>query len=456
MDYGDFLSSKKQYSDNAGFEPIWIHDEMFDFQKELTTWALRKGRAAIFADCGLGKTFIQLVWADNAVQKTNGRILILTPLAVSYQTAREAERFGIDATVCRDGKIDAIKSKIIITNYERLHYFSSSYFEGVVCDESSILKNFDGATKSAITEFMRTKPYRLLCTATPSPNDYIELGTSSEALGELGFMAMIARFFKKPIRTWTRKDEFKPGAYTFRGHAERDFWRWVCSWARSVRRPSDMGYSDGSFILPELEIEEHIVQARTLPDGWLFQVPAVGLQEQRAERRRTIHERCELAAELVRDTGKASISWCHLNDEGDLLGKLIPGSVQIAGRDSDDRKEEVFRSFQDGEIRSIVTKPTIAGFGVNWQHCAHQTFFPSHSFEQWYQATRRSWRFGQKHPVKIDVVATEGDKNVLNNLKAKHVKAESMMDVLVEMMSNELVVKAKPYGKKQEEVPSWL
>lgn len=453
--YRDFLNGKSQKGADHGFEPVWMHDGLFGFQEEFTRWALMKGRAAVFADCGLGKTLVQLVWAENVVRKTNGRVLILTPLAVAGQTAREAAKFGMEATVCRDGKMIS-KSGIVITNYERLHYFQPGDFAAVVADESSILKNFSGATKAAVTEFMREQPYRLLCTATPSPNDYIELGTSSEAIGELGFVAMISRFFKKPIRTWTRREEFQPGAYTFRGHAERDFWRWVCSWARAARRPSDMGFDDNGFILPPLNMVEHVVRSRTLPEGWLFDVPAVGLAEQRAERRRTIAERCEKAAALVSDTGKSAVCWCHLNDEGDLLEKMIPDAVQIAGKDDDDRKEEIFQAFSAGEVRVLVTKPTIAGFGVNWQHCAHQTFFPSHSFEQWYQAIRRSWRFGQKLPVTVDVIATEGEKNVLANMKRKQDAAEVMIDNLVRMMNNELKVAVPKYGTEKEERPSWL
>lgn len=451
--YYQFISDKSQYTSDSGFEPLWIPEFLFEFQRELVEWAIRRGRGGIFADCGLGKSPMQLVWAENVVRKTGGRVLILTPLAVSHQTVREARKFGIEAARSGDG---SLPTQIVVTNYERLHHFRASDFQGVVADESSILKSFDGKTKAMVTDFMRERPYRLLCTATPSPNDYIELGTSSEALGELGFMDMIARFFKKPQRTWTRKEEFKSGAYAFRGHAERDFWRWVCSWARAVRKPSDMGFDDNGFVLPPLEMHEHIVRSRTLPEGWLFDVPAVGLQEQRAERRRTIRERCDHVAELVADTGHPVICWCHLNDEGDLLERSIPGAVQIAGKDSDDRKEEVFEAFANGDVRVLVTKPTIAGFGVNWQHCAHQTFFPSHSFEQWYQSIRRSWRFGQTRPVTIDVVTTEGEKNVLDNMQRKHDAAEKMMDNLVRMMNDELQIKRKPYGTMKERMPEWL
>lgn len=455
MKYSEFLSSKTQQGCDHGFEPLWMHEKLFGFQQDLVAWSLRKGRGALFEDCGLGKTVQQLVWSENVVRKTDGRVLILTPLAVTTQTAREATKFDMDAAVSRDGNLDGLP-QIVIANYERLHYFKSEDFTTIVADESGILKNFDGATKAAVTEFSRKLPYRLLCTATPSPNDFIELGTSSEALGEMGFMDVLNRFFKKVEKTMSRRQELRHGTYRFRGHAERDFWRWVCSWARAVRKPSDLGYPNEGFDLPPLVTEEYVIKARTLKEGCLFDLPAYGLQEQREERRRTINERCEKAAELVSDTGEPSVSWCHLNDEGDLLEKLIPDAVQIAGKDSDERKEEIFQAFQDGEIKKLVSKSSIAGWGVNWQHCAHQTFFPSHSFESWYQSVRRSWRFGQTRSVKVDVITTEGEKNVLSNLQRKQEQAESMFDNLVDMMNDELKIETKPYGVTKEEVPTWL
>ena len=454
MNYQDFLSSKMQLSGEHGFDPLWLPDFLFDFQRELVTWATRKGRAAIFADTGLGKTPMQLVWAENVVRKTGGRVLILTPLAVAWQTEREAKKFGIDARVSRDGAID--KSQILITNYERLHYFNRDDFVGTVCDESGCIKNFDGVRKAAVTEFMRMQPYRLLCTATAAPNDYIELGTSSEALGELGYTDMLSRFFKKDSKIHVLQDIHKGGKYHLRGHAVRDFWRWVCSWARACRKPSDIGGKDGAFILPPLTAREHVVKASTLREGWLFDMPAVGLQEQREERRRTLKERCEMAASLVNGTGKPAICWCHLNSEGDLLTRLIPDAVQVAGKDTDEHKETTFQKFCDGEIRVLVSKPIIAAFGLNFQHCAHQTFFPSHSFEQWYQAVRRCWRFGQKNPVVIDVISSEGERDVLRNLQRKQDAADAMFTSLISMMRDSLKVAIEPYKGIKEEVPAWL
>jgi len=272
----------------------------------------------------------------------------------------------------------------------------------------------------------------------------------------MGFADVISRFFKKVEKTYTRRDEHRGGVYRLRGHAVRDFWRWVCSWAKAIRKPSDMGFDDGAFILPALTTRDHVVEARTRREGWLFDMPAIGLQEQRQERRRTLDERCEMAASLVATTGESAVCWCHLNDEGDLLEKLIPDSVQVAGKDSDEKKEEAFDAFQCGDIRVLVTKPTIAGFGLNWQHCSHQTFFPSHSFEQWYQGIRRSWRFGQKKPVVIDVVTSEGERDVLTNLNRKQEAADIMFSNLVNMMHDELKIGSDPYNVKREEVPTWL
>jgi len=452
-EYGKFIADKTSLSGNFGFEPTFYPDAAFDFQSHLIDWSVR---TAIFADCGMGKTLMQLTFAENVVRKTNKPVLVLTPLAVGAQTVKEAEKFGIDAHRSLDGKIDG-KARVIVANYERLHYFNPDDFAGTVCDESSILKNFDGVTKTAITQFMLKQPYRLLCTATAAPNDYIELGTSSEALGHLGFTDMLGRFFKKAEATMSRSQEHRSGIYRFRGHAERDFWRWVCSWSRAVRKPSDLGFSDGTMKLPELITREHIIQSQEPLDGLLFAMPAVGLAEQRSERSRTLRERCELAAQCVANTGKSAIMWCHLNGEGDLLAKITPGATQVSGNDSDEEKEEVFAAFEAGQIRCLITKPSIAGFGLNWQHCDHQTFFPSHSFEQWYQCIRRSWRFGQKNAVTVDVITSEGERGVLQNLQRKSRAADAMFSQLVALMGNELSVTRKQNNKNTKpEKPSWL
>ena len=452
-DYRGFLDRKTHLGNQSGFSPLFMPDFLFPFQRALTTWAIEKGRCAIFADCGLGKTPMQLVWAQNVVEKTCKPVLVLTPLSVGAQTVREAEKFGIEAKQSRDGKVAA---PITITNYQQLHKFDWKQFGGVVCDESSILKSVDGAIKGQVTDFMRKLPYRLLCTATAAPNDYIELGTSSEALGDLGFMDMLNRFFKKSEQTMSRREEFRSGLYRFRGHSEKDFWRWICSWARAVRKPSDIGFPDDAYRLPELQAVEHIITARTSNPDFLFDMPAVGLAEQRSERRRTINERCELAASLINATNKPAVAWCHLNEEGHMLEKMIPGAVEVEGNDSDEFKEETFDAFASGQIRVLVSKPIIAGFGLNWQHCAHQTFFPSHSFEQWDQAIRRCWRFGQKQPVRVDVISSEGEAGVLANLNRKAHQAEQMFAKLVELINNELrIEKTNKHNTKQTN-PSWL
>ena len=455
MNYSEFLEKKSNLSGNFGFDPLFMPDYLKDFQKHLVGWSLSKGRSAIFADCGLGKTVIQLVWAQNVVQKTNGRVLILAPLSVGQQTIREAGKFGIEAHRSRNGETPG---KIIVTNYERLHYFNTNDFVGCVCDESSILKNFDGAYKTQVTEFMKKLPYRLLCTATAAPNDYIELGTSAESLGELGFTDMLMRFFKNDtnptIDTRKRYGGDVP-KWRFKHHAELPFWRWVCSWARAIRKPADLGFDNLEFILPPLLENTYNVKTVKNRNGMLFALPAVGLFEQRQERRISITERCEKAAELASKNG-ASVLWCNLNDEGDLLESITPDSVQVCGSQSDDEKEEKLLAFLNGEAKRLVTKPMCAGFGLNMQHCSHMTFFPSNSYEQYYQGVRRCWRFGQKSPVNVDIVSTDGDLQVLKNLQRKATAADRMFDHLVMYMNDVMSIDKKTLYDKKTEVPKWL
>lgn len=455
MTYAAFLERKAQLGTFDGFAARSLPDFLFDFQAALVEWALRKGRAAIFADCGLGKTPMQLAWADAVVRHTNRPVLILTPLAVGAQTLREASKFGVSAERSLDGRHG---QGIVISNYERLHHFAWQDFAGVVCDESSILKSFDGVRRGEITAFMRKLPYRLLCTATAAPNDYTELGTSSEALGDLGFVDMLGRFFKNDLNNSSTGRGYLGAAnrWRFKGHAKIPFWRWVASWARALRRPSDLGFSDGRFALPPLVENEHVVAATTLAEGMLFALPAVGLREQLKERRRTLRERCERVAALVADTGDAALVWCHLNDEADLLERLIPGAVQVAGADSDDAKEERLLAFAAGQARVLVTKPRIGGFGLNFQHCAHVTVFPSHSFEEYYQSVRRCWRFGQRRPVRVDVVTSEGERGVKNNLQRKARAADEMFTRLVGHMRDAARVERGAGFTNREQVPAWL
>lgn len=453
-DYEKFLEVKTQLGGFTGFDPLWMPEFLYDFQQSLVDWSLRKGKSAIFADCGLGKTPMQLVWAENVVRKTNGRVLILTPLAVSRQTVAEAHKFDIE---CHRSRTGELFSGIHVANYEQLHHFNPSDFVGVVCDESSILKSFDGSTRSAVTEFMRQLPYRLLATATAAPNDYIELGTSSEALGELGHIDMLNRFFKNDANNSAVGRKYgEVVKWRFKGHAELPFWRWVSSWARALRRPSDLGFDDSRFVLPALTENEHLVDIETPRDGFLFNLPAVGLFEQRQERRHTLNERCQRSAELVNDTGKPALVWCHMNDEGDLLEKMIPDAIQISGRDSDEAKEEKFVAFIDGQSRVLVTKPKIGAWGLNLQHCAHIVFFPSHSYEQYYQGVRRCWRFGQTKPVTVDLVTTEGERMVTKNLKRKADAADKMFSSLVAEMNRAVKIDHHANFTTQEEIPAWL
>jgi KaiC/GvpD/RAD55 family RecA-like ATPase len=457
MEYERFVRSKSQLDGRFGFEPTFMPEYLFPFQKALVKWAVEKGRGGIFADCGLGKTLMELVWAQNVYKQTGEPVLILTPLAVTGQFAKEAERFGIDAGRSVQGEIPA---PITIVNYERLHLFDADMFSGVVCDESSILKSFDGIRRAEITEFMRTKKYRLLGTATAAPNDYTELGTSSEALGYLGYMDMLGRFFTNRQRTshmyhgkyqMTNNDGWR-----FKGHAEQSFWRWVSSWARALRKPSDMGFDDNGFILPGLTVNQHVISTGKAAPGMLLELPAIGWREVRAERKRTIPERCAKVAELVNDTGESAVIWCSYNPEGDLLEKLIPDAEQVSGKDNDDSKERKFESFSKGDTRVLITKPKIGAWGLNWQHCNHVTYFPTDSYEQWYQAVRRVWRFGQQREVTVDVVSTPGQDRVLENMQKKEKAAGEMFTALVAHMNDSKEVERLFSYNKPVEVPSWL
>lgn len=450
--YHDLLERKTQLDSMEGFDPIWIPEFLFSFQSDLVEWAIRKGRAALFADCGLGKTPMQLVWAENVVRETGRPVLVVAPLAVAFQVEAEAAKFGIEAAISRDG---SLAGPITVTNYDRLHHFNPSDFAGVVCDESSAIKAFDGARRALVTDFMRKLRYRLLCTATAAPNDYIELGTSSEALGYLGHTDMLTRFFTNKGESWVAAFGGHGEKWRFKGHAEQPFWRWVASWARSLRRPSDLGYDDNGFVLPALVIRHHVIEANEPDEGRLFDVPAHGLQDQNKEFRRTLTERCEAAAELLTDADTA-IAWCHLNDEGNLLTQLIPNAVQVKGSDPVESKEETLYAFSQGQIRALVTKPTIAGWGLNWQHCNRMAFFPSHSYEQYYQAIRRCWRFGQTREVTVDVITTEGGRAVLANLERKAHQAEQMFDSLTAHMRDAMSISRGADYDTPMEVPAWL
>lgn len=447
MSYENFLDRKSQSDVYNGFDPVFMPDAAFDFQQYLIDWSLRKGRAANFDDCGLGKTLMQLTFGENIVRKFNQPVLLLAPLAVSPQTIAEGEKFGIPVHKADPNKI---VNGINITNYEQLSKYNPDDFRAVICDESSILKSFDGKYKTEITQFMRKVDFRALYTATAAPNDYIEFGTSSEALGGLGYVDMLNKFFKNDMSNSAQGRAFGQAIkWRLKGHAELDFWKWICSWAKAVRTPSDLGFSDEGYILPALEEVEHVIATG-------LDLKQVTLEDQRNNAKLTVPERCEKAASLVNITNDYAILWCHRNDEGDMLESMIPGSVQISGKDSDKAKEEKFNGFQNGQIRVLITKPKIGAWGLNFQHCNHQVIFPSHSYEQIYQCVRRSWRFGQKRPVKVDIVCTDIEGNVLQNLKNKQAKSEIAFRNLVAEMNNPDQLNRATYNELNLELPQWI
>lgn len=448
MDYKQFLESKRHSTGNYGFEPVFMPKSAFDFQECIINKAVNKGRIGVFADTGLGKTLIQLSIAQNIVLKTNKRVLILTPLAVAFQFLEEANRLGIDDTFhSKDGKI---KGKITVCNYERLHLLNPDDFECVMLDESSILKNFAGKTKDQIVSFIKKVKYRFLSTATPSPNDFIELGNSSEALGYMGYMDMLTKFFKSNQNSVDSNNRNIGEKFYLKPHAENDFFAWVNQWSVMVKMPSDLGFSNERYILPELHNERHIVKNRnTLAINGqesMFIIPAKTITEVREEQKATVKERCEKAFELASE--KTSVYWCNLNDEGDLLSELDKEAVQIKGGMSIDKKEDILMSFAKGEIKRIITKPKMTSMGLNWQHCNHTVFFPTWSYEQYYQSIRRFWRFGQKRDVTCEMVISEGQERVIEALTQKTQKAIELYENLVASANRDFSNTVKPFDKK--------
>ena len=448
MEYNEFIKQKKHLLGEFGFEPNYIPDMAFDFQKCIINKAVKKGRMAVFADTGLGKTLIQLSIAQNIVNHTKGNVLILTPLAVAFQFILEAKKMGIgDIEYSKDGTHE---SSIVICNYERLHYFNSEDFKGVVLDESSILKNFDGKIKNQITSFVKKLPYRFLSTATPSPNDFIELGTSSEALGYMGYMDMLGKFFKNNQGSIAKQKRQIGEKYYLKPHAEISFFAWVNQWSIMIKMPSDIGYSNERYNLPKLINNTHIIKNKSLLDCkgqiQMFNVVAKSFQEVRHEQKQTIEDRCKKAVELAK--GKTSVYWVNLNDESSLIKQLDTEAVEILGSMSIEKKEKILLDFAQGKIKRIITKAKMTGMGLNWQHCNHSVFFPTYSYEQYYQAIRRFWRFGQKNEVTIDMVISDGQTRVLEALKQKTQKAIDLYENLTKNVNQVFEDKNKEFNKE--------
>jgi hypothetical protein len=427
MSYAQLIERKLSSVPPTGIDyagTIRLHHGLFPHQQALVTWALRRGRCAIFADTGLGKSRMQLAWADAVHRETGHDVLILAPLAVAAQTVREGHDIDVTVRQCRDGS--EVQPGITITNYDRLHRFDASRFGAVVLDESSCIKHHDAKTLRTLMGAFRHAPFKLCATATPAPNDWTELGTHAEFLGICTRTEMLAEYFVHDggdTQTWRLK-----------GHARPVFWRWVASWAALLRKPSDLGYDDSRYDLPALRVHQHICKAdhsTAAQAGMLFALEASTLSERRDARRASLADRVAACAALVNADDEPWIVWCDLNAEGEALRAAIPGAVEIRGSDDPEVKEERLIAFADGRIRVLVTKPSIAGFGLNWQHCARMAFVGvTDSFEAYYQAVRRCWRFGQQREVHVHVFASELEGAVVANLRRKEQDATAMAEQL--------------------------
>lgn len=448
MNYENFLKNKQHSLSKHGFKAKFIPDIAFDFQAYGIDKAVYRGRNANFYDTGLGKTLIELSIAYNIVLNTNKKVLITTPLAVAFQFIKEAEKIGIDdIEYSRDGKHT---KKIVICNYERLHLFDKKDFVGVVGDESSILKNFDGKIKAQFTSFVKKMPYRQLATATPSPNDFIELGTSSEALGYMGYMDMLSKFFKNNQNSVDSNNRNIGEKYYLKPHAEKDFFAWVNQWSIMAKMPSDLGFSNERYILPKLHEINHTVDNNSLIDVngqmQLYTPIARTMTEVRHEQKQTIKGRCEKALELAKN--KTSVYWVNFNEESSLINELDNNAIEIRGSMSIEKKEDILINFADGNIKRIITKAKMTGMGLNWQHCNHSVVFPTWSYEQYYQLARRFWRFGQTKEVTIDRVISDGQTRVLQALEQKMQKAIELHKNLTANVNRNFIEEKKEFNKE--------
>ncbi len=420
QNYEDFIKHKAEmtiYHDSIALDKSQLNPAMFEYEKDITRWALAKGRAAIFADCGLGKTFIQLEWAYQVAKHTKGSVLILAPLAVSSQTVKEGHKFGIDVNLCENDT--DIKPGINITNYEKLSHFTDCSFSGVILDESSILKSFSGKVRNQIIDTFCNTPFRLACTATPAPNDYMELGNHAEFLGIMNYNEMLAMFFVH--------DGGHTSKWRLKGHCQDIFWKWLGSWAVVLDNPATLGYSVKGFDLPSLNIHEIIV------DGDTTISENMTLSQRRKARKDSLELRCQAAADLVNSNYQQWVVWCGLNDESALLNSKIEYGVEVKGSDKPSYKANAMLGFSNREYQCIITKPSIGGFGMNWQNC-HNVIFTglSDSYEQYYQAVRRCWRFGQKHPVNVYIIISSKEGAVKDNIQRKEQDSLRMRQAMIE------------------------
>ncbi len=438
MDYSEFVKTKQLLFNPVGFKPVdKLNKKLFPFQKDIVSWALRKGRACLFEDCGLGKTPQQLEWARQVVLHESEPVLIVAPLAVAQQTQQEGDKFNIPVNIC-ESQADVQKG-INITNYEKLHKFVGKKFAGVVLDESSILKNMAGKTRNQIIKMFRIVPYRLACTATPAPNDYMELGNHAEFLGIMTYSEMLSMFFVN--------DSGDTGQWRLKKHAsEREFWKWLCSWAVMLSKPSDLGHMQKGFDLPALKYIEHKLPAIKKNYG-LLSMEARTMEERRKVRKETIEIRCKKAAEIINQTDDQWVIWCGLNEESHHLSELIEDAEEITGSTEYDKRTRLMLDFKKGKVKRLVTKPSIAGFGMNWQNCNQMVFVGlSDSWEQLYQATRRIWRFGQYKPVEAHIIIEEREGAVLENIKRKDKQAQYMIKNMIHHTKD---ITKQEIGKKQ-------
>lgn len=432
MRYEEFLKTKSITMQPTGIEnPPPLSDKLFDFQRDVVNWACKRGSAAIFAGTGLGKSFKELSWSNALYEAERGQTLIFTPLAVAAQMEREAKKFGIDAKHVNSS--DETDCPIQITNYQKIEHFDLTKYKGVVLDESSILKNHSGHFRTKLITECKKIPFRLAATATPSPNDYMELGNHSEFCGIMSYTDMLSTFFVH--------DAAKTQDWRLKGHAESEFWKWMASWSVMYQSPADLGYDGTAYILPKLHQIQHTVGAKyesNIQTGLLFPLEAQSMSERLKARRATVEDRCRKAANIVFEKPKDNwVIWCNLNDESAFLTSIIPGAVEVSGSMDDKKKEKILEQFSNGEIRILVTKPSICGFGMNWQHCSNTVFVGlNDSFEQIYQAIRRFWRFGQKNEVFAHFVASELEGAVVQNIKRKEQQADHMMRQMVKHMAD--------------------